>query len=471
MRTFMNGQERNKSLVHGDGLDLQEYFDLFVQRIPRYVVKSKRSSTWKSKNKPLKNLPVIAHLTGKYSVGVLGKWYPEYAILDIDNRSFDEVKEIREKLNLDETNSMLYRSESPDSYHILIRPFYKQKPPTLKLLRDIFKPFGQQHGIEIYPQEKRTIRLPFGKFQEFIDYEYIGLKTWKTKLWWFEKLDEFDLKGIPYSQGFLDFSLPKQRLPIVKEAQELLQHGLQYEGTREQSQFILLYYFFRKNTPKHQAVLLVQNWIRYKNNGLSKDFKRNPYYVYNHIKIQADIIYSQYELSKTYPDETHNRFYGYLTKPDLQSIIEVSKGSKPRMRFLFNLVKYAYPRRHRTFIDIHSDKLISWSSKRTYLKRLDELESKGLIKRFQTYRKGEFSKSIQIDWNFKANEDAVLLDGRSVNTLEYSLKLCFKPDELKQLLEKQGLSRPLVYYLVMDIYSNPEYTREFKERIKRQDLK
>jgi len=432
--------------------DFREYFSIFVQPIPRYVVKSKRSPTWTSKNKPLKSLPVISHLTGKYSVGVLGKWYPEYAILDIDNRSLDEVKEIREKLNLDETNSMLFGSESPDSYHILIRPFYNNKPPTLKLLRDTFKPFGQQHGIEIYPQAKRTIRLPFGKFQEALDYEYAGLESWKDKLWWFEKLDQFNLKGIPYSQGYLDLGVSKDRLPIVKEAQELLKHGLQYEGTREQAQFILLYYFYRKNTPQDQAVWLVQNWIRKRNNGLSKDFKRSPQYVYGHIKKQADIIYSQYELSKTYPDETHNRFYGYITKKDLEQIILIERGSKPCMKFLFHLIKYAYPRRHRKFIDIHSDRFIKWSSKRAYLERIESLESRGIVERFSSYKVGERSKSVQFHWKFGDTDKAVLFDGRSIDTLEDSFGLCFKPEELKQRLEGVGVSRRMVYRVIQDVY-------------------
>jgi hypothetical protein len=95
----------------------RSYINLFVQRIPRYAVKKSRS--WTTKTKPLSDRPVQAHLAGQYAVAVLGKWYPEFGILDIDDRQRETVDEIREELGLDDKNSMLISSESPDSYHIL----------------------------------------------------------------------------------------------------------------------------------------------------------------------------------------------------------------------------------------------------------------------------------------------------------------------------------------------------------------
>ena len=176
-RGFQKGQAKSMKLIsrpennnkHQLG-PFRSYVDLFVQRIPRYAVKKSRS--WTTKNKPLSDRPVQAHLDGQYAVAVLGKWYPEFGILDIDDRQRGTVDEIREKLELDDKNSMLFSSESPDSYHILLKPEYREKPPTIRLLNSAFHNFCDLHQIEIYPQVTRAIRLPFGPRQEPLDFEY-----------------------------------------------------------------------------------------------------------------------------------------------------------------------------------------------------------------------------------------------------------------------------------------------------------
>ena len=99
----------------------EDYKKLFIQRLPRYAVKSVRSGTWKTRNKPLADPAIIAHLEGKYSVASLGPWYPPFIILDIDNREIEEVEEIRSKLELTDSNSMRLESESAKSYHLLLK--------------------------------------------------------------------------------------------------------------------------------------------------------------------------------------------------------------------------------------------------------------------------------------------------------------------------------------------------------------
>ena len=209
---------------------LEQYKSIFPQYLPRYAVKQIGGS-WKTKNKHLSDIPIKAHLNGQYYVGVLGKWYPEYAILDLDNVLKEEPEKIRDTLNLDESNSMLCRSESPNSYHILIRPSYNNKPPTVRLLQNIFKTFGKQNNIEIYPQANRTNRLPFGYRQDCLDIEYMNLKDWKSKLNWFLKLDDFDLSDIPYQQRELDLTYENPGRPdVFKEGEYLLQYGLQIKN-------------------------------------------------------------------------------------------------------------------------------------------------------------------------------------------------------------------------------------------------
>jgi hypothetical protein len=130
-------KNNNQEPIYAEGIDsFAEYVETFVQRIPKYAVKFKKSS-WKTKNKPLSDTPIKAHLDGQYYVGVLGKWYPEFAVIDIDGLDQDKAEEIREEIGLNTDNSMLFSSESKDSYHILFRPTYNQKPPTLRLLNEV----------------------------------------------------------------------------------------------------------------------------------------------------------------------------------------------------------------------------------------------------------------------------------------------------------------------------------------------
>ena len=435
---------------------LKDYKKVFIQRVPRYAVKRLGGKSWRTKNKPLSDKPILAHLEGKYHVAVLGKWYPEYSILDIDSRPLEEVQEIREMLGLDESTSMLFESESKDSYHILIQPEYHKKPPTLNLLRDTFKNFARSKGIEVYPQKGRPIRLPFGPHQTAIDLEYSGLDSWKKKLYWFEKINPFDLASVKYHQLIFDFEPGPGKLILPKniflEAEDFLNHGLQTYSTRHDTQGLILFYLWRQNVPKENAVEIVWDWINEKNNGFSKDILSQPRLVRKDIESQSDFYWNTYQTSQVYPDSTHNLFHGYITKPDLPDIIEVAQGSLPRMKFLFNLVKFSYPRRNRKFISIHTNRLIRWASHRTYQKYLKELEGKGIAERGSSYVSGLYAKDLKLNWRFKNPDEATLREGRAVETFEDTARTLFKPDEFRQLLEKSGTPRRSRYAIINSIW-------------------
>jgi len=111
------------------------------------------------------------------------------------------------------------------------------------------------------------------------------------------------------------------------------------------------------------------------------------------INRQASHIWNKYELSQIYPDDTHNLYNGYISKHDIREIVKICGASMPRMKFLFNIVKYSYPRRYRDFIGISRDKLVAWGNERTYLKYLNEFEQQGILNRGTAYSVGHFSKS------------------------------------------------------------------------------
>lgn len=460
----MDDEEKNRGIIVLPGeATFKDYLEL-VQRIPKYATKPIGRGRWRTKKKPLSDIPIKAHLAGKYAVGILGKWYPEYAILDIDSRTRREVDEIRETLGLDELNSMLIKSESEDSFHIIFSPEYHGKPPTLNLLKDSFVEFCRSKRIEIYPQRRRVIRLPFGPHQPLLDIEYVRLDSWKEKFYRFQKLNPFDLGSVKYHQLIFDFEPGpgKLLLPtnIFEEAQDLLDHGLQFPSSRHDSQGLILFYLWRKNIPVENAIEIVWDWINEKDNGFSKDILRSPRYVRKDIESQAHWTWNKYQASQVYPDSTHKKHHGYITEPDIPDIIEATRGSLPRMKFLYNLIKFAYPRRHRKFIPYHTDRLIEWSSDRTYQKYLNEFENKGITKRGTSYLAESFSgsrgfaKSIKLHWKFRGSNEAIMYEGRSIETFGKAIKFRFKdkPDEFRQLLIKAGVKRTTAIEMINSIW-------------------
>jgi len=459
----MNDRKK-KAIIQPGEATFQEYLDLLAQRLPRYAIKPIDHGTWRTRNKPLSDLPILAHLKGKYYVAVLGKWYPGYAIFDIDSRSKTEAEEIRARAGLDTSNSFMQKSESDDSYHIIFIPEYHSKPPTLNLLKDILKGFAQVHGIEIYPQRGRPIRLPFGPHQPMLDIEYMGLDSWKQKLYWFEKFNPLDLSSIAYQQMVLDFEPGPGKLwlptNIFKEAKILLEEGLQQPSSRRHSQWLILVYLWRQNIPKETAAAMVWQWIKEKHNGFSKDFLRYPQHVKKDIRGLADHVWSTYHMGQVYPDSTHNIHHGYITKEDLLDIVEITSGSLPRMKFLYNLVKFANPRRYRKFIPYHTKRLIDWASRRTYQKYLNELGERGIAERGSSYLAAgshglrPFSKDLKLNWNFRDSSEAVLHDGRSIEAFNGAVRFLFKdrPDEFRQLLTKAGTPRRSRYTIINSIW-------------------
>lgn len=436
--------------------DLHNYIHTFIQRHPRYAVKQKNGH-WRTKNKPLSDRPIKAHLAGQYYVGVVGKWYPSFAVLDFDDWKREDVERIRDTLRLDDTNSMLCASESPDSYHNLIRPEYRGRPPTLRLFNDAFSNFVRVHGLETYPKRRKVIRLPFGAGQDCLDPLYASLDTWEDKLYRFEKLDAFNLSSIPMRQLDFDFEvrtepLNTDRFSTFDEGRELYQYGLQYPASRHHSQFKVLYYLWRLNTDQADAERVVWIWIKKNHNGYSKEIHRDPNAVKKDIESQASWLYSKYEHANVYPDETHNGFHGYITEPDLRDIIRLTGGSLPKMKFLFHLIKYANPRRHRLFIDIHRNLYVEWASKDSYMKRLNESASNGILRRYDSYLVGHCSKSIKINWPWRTSSDAVLSNGRSIDTLKSTLRTLYKADELRQLLVSAGVNRKAVYDVIEAVF-------------------
>jgi len=445
---------------------LGEYTSIFVQRLPRYAIKNLHGGNWRTRQKALADVAVLAHLEGLYFVGSLGRWYPECAILDVDSREKNEASDIRAALGLHDSNSFMQASESQNSFHILFRPQLNGRPPTLRGLHTALDGFGKEKRVEVYPQRGRVIRLPFGPYQPILDSDLAHLQSWDEKLFWFMKLDEFELSTIEGTQQELVLTHSPEVIKqcrrqvlanrIDEDAVNLLTHGLQAPSSRDAAQFTILLHYFRQNVSLDTAISEVWRWITTKNNGLSKDFQRYPDEVKKHIQHQAASIYSRYDFSSVYPDSTHNQHEGYICRPDIEEIIRIAGGNMPRSKFLFNLVKYSYPRRFRDFIGFHRDRLVSWASNRTYQKYLDELDNKGIARRGRAYSTDAFSKDLKLKWQYRSSDEAILYTGRSLDTIEDTLQLIYKPPELRELLIAAGASKQAAYEVLKRTFESKE---------------
>ncbi|MHB8278766.1 MAG: hypothetical protein ACYDIA_14080, partial [Candidatus Humimicrobiaceae bacterium] len=197
------------------------------------------------------------------------------------------------------------------------------------------------------------------------------------------------------------------------------------------------------------AINICFNLIKTKHNGYSKEVNSGDFAsIRKEIKRQAERIYGSYEQTYIYPDETHNTFNGYITKADIEEIVRLSN-NLPRMRFLYNLVKYCYPRKYRSYIAINSDKLREWSTK-NYLQYLEEFRE--IIQRGEAYQVDKFSKSIKLNWNYKDSNSAILEDNRAPDTFEDTIKLSYKPEEFRELLITTGSKRTTAIETVKRIY-------------------
>jgi hypothetical protein len=440
-----------------------DYLSTFVQRVPRYAVKVP-GRFWTTKPGPLSDRPIKAHLEGQYAVGVYGAAYPLYGVLDIDDRDPGEVADIRAALSLDGSNSMLFTSESAGSYHVYFRPEYNGRPPSIGLLGTIFRDFARSNRIEVYPQWRHAIRLPFGPKQVPADEDARGISSWESGVHFFGKLDPLDIRNVRGAQLSLEVPvIGKPQVPKVAAAAELFEHGLQAHGTRSEAQFQILLALWRANVPQESAEGIVWTWITRRHNDFSVDILRRPKAVRSHITRQATSIWGRYDFGRVLPDHPALAHEGFISKPDLLEIIRATKGNLPRSRFLHKLIKFMNPRRERISIGLSRDRLVSWSSWRTYNRYLKELGFLGIVRRGRSYQVDKFSKSIKVVWPWTPREAAVLRDGRSVEDFDDAIRSVLRPDEFRQALDAQGRERNRAFEAVRAVFrptaSAPEKNR------------
>ena len=420
----------------------EDYREGFVQGIPFYSVQ--RAGKWSKRNFALHESEVRKHLDKQLIVASLAQWYPSFSALDLDHVTEKQIEDLRADLCLDDGNSILFTSPSADSFHLYFRPEYREKPPTIALLQKAIKPYCKAHGVEIYPQKRKAFRLPLGKGQDAIDtltWEKL-MRSWEDNLYWLKKLDGFDLAEATGHQLFFNFqpreAVLKPELKANCDISSIIENGLQGYSTRDFIQFEIIKHLWRRNLSPEDAWAFIIRWLAQHHNGFSKDWLIHPGRVKEHVKHQVRAYYQHMQFALTLPDQTHKRHKGYICRDDILEIITLAEGRLPRIRFIFELVKFMNPRRYRQSVPIHRDRLVDWSSHATYQGHLQYLEEKRIVKRGTGYLVGQKSKGISLTWNYHSDHNAVLFDGRTVQSLEQAVKMLFTQAEFRELLRVYG---------------------------------
>lgn len=449
------------------------YADAFIQPGPPYLVEVEKPSKepyspyparrepiifWVTASKrPLTYSHVAAHLSGLISVGTFSKWYPTIGLIDLDSVTLERAEEVRAAYGMNTRNSILAKSRSPEHCHLAFRPVYNGRPMTARLFQTLGTTMGRLQDVEVYPRIDHAIRAPFGKYfrptdpgREFMNAEELMAE--------FETLYEYEMKGrFPYIvleptslELFRAQELNQVDRSWYRQGADLYAGGLQARSTRHDAQARVIYWLFRRNIPPDVVKRLTYEWIKRSHNGFSEDINSGRYATIRaEIRRQVDYFYSNFEAFRYFPDWIHNSYGGWITRPDLETIVRLTGGSLPRIRFAVELVKFSNPRKNRPWIRVHTDYLIQWSSKGNYLRYLDGLEAKGILRRNTAYLPGSlaiggrgFSKSITFTgWRFQDQSAALLDDGRTPESFRSIVQAAFpNPRDWRALLTASGTS-------------------------------
>ncbi|NIZ41361.1 hypothetical protein PVA45_07170 (plasmid) [Entomospira entomophila] len=375
------------------------YQQAFTQPYPRYAMKV--ADQWRFIDNKLGWHQTRDHITHKHIIGTLGRWYPHYGILDFDNVSLQYVKQTQRQLGLNTRNSQIFTSESKNSYHLYFKPRKKGDCVTLRYYQKAMN--LATNYCEVYPQANRVIRLPFGRHQYYVDGQSIKSINYIEGMQLLDQLEDFELSHIAYSPDYDDASLLSSNAPLQgmmsgwkQEGFEYLQTGLTAFGSRLEATKRVIYFYWTQNLTPEICKQETKHWIKEKNNGLSKDWNHHPLKVYQQIDQLTEWLYSSFIRHQIMPDLPNLMSMGFLTKKTVLQVLQASRGQLPKMKFIAKILSYLQASGGNLPRSIHRDKLVSWSSERTYLRHLEDLDQEGIIKRSHSYSTGNYAKRITL---------------------------------------------------------------------------
>jgi len=434
----------------------RDYITHFVHEFLGPYGIQKPGRAWNTQDKSLPDGVIKGHLEKIHWVGVRASWYPPWGYIDLDSVNEREglLERVTDRLKLDSNQYLVCTSPSwkeSGNLHVILAPRMNGKPPTKKRLYHTLERVLKGLAVEVYPQENRIFRLPFGRDQFIYDPKDgvpLVYYSWQEALDFAKQLDDFPLEALPIQMELPLIYRPKsmERWARRGEAEELLSQGLQGPSTRHDACLLLAIYLYRSNLDPGQAVGLLRNWIREKHNGQSKEICRgNVALVDREIDDLVRWTYSKYGCLSIYPDSTHN-MHGWVTGSDIKMIADMFPGDIVNQKRLFRLMLYYRPRQSHDWTFIPKRQWEQVAHPRSYKDFEALLVQRGFLEIQHSYLAGGYPKRFRLHVGNINHEAMLEEDGRAIQ--EYPTA-CLKLFNSKQAIkEALGISRKTAYNLM-----------------------
>jgi len=467
---------RKEILSHPTQEDIDLFRNIFFRHAKGYIL-SDRPGSWETIHRPPTDQDIFDHLTGKIWIGPRYQKVTSWGIIDIDNKTLDQVYEILSMINATITDSILCTSVSPGGFHVLIRLAPIDSPISINPVQEAFKTYPKELICGVYPMFRQGVRGPFGKYQNCVYERDQHLITVKDKLDRLLNMDIFDLQKVqPYDLKNLDLfpDLPEAhyrrlnpvsidrssrtkshrhaRRYIEEEVIELNIKGLTKPRIRDYSQTMQFIDQYSKKVPLAKATQFVIKFMLNNHNGFSKDYNHNPNDVFIHIYGQGKRIYDHLRKFGILPEDIHCSEREFITEASFSLILYNGKNDLPYAKFLTEAAFYSSSRQHREVLRVRWDLLRKWSSNRTDLKHIEKGEAQGILKRGSVYRMYYYSKYLMLNIPKMNPDDAILFDGRPAKTFEEALISTRTRSEARKLLRDKGFTMENSKKIVQRIY-------------------
>lgn len=468
-------RKENLSLILDDPVKLYRY--IFFRHAKGYIL-SVRPGSWETIHRPPSDQDIFDHFTGKKWIGPRYQKVTSWVILDLDNKTDDQVHEILSMIRAINTDSMLCTSVSPGGFHVLLLIAPLDSPVPIPLVQEAFETYPKELICTVFPMFKQGVRGPFGKNQNCVYECDRHLITVKDKLNRLVNQDIFDLHNIqPYDLKNLDLfpDLPEthhRRLTPVaidlssrtkphsharryseEEVREFNIKGLTEPGTRDYVQSMQFIDQYSQEVPLAKATQFVIKFMLDNHNGFSKDYNHNPNDVVIHIYGQGKRIYDHLKKWVILPLDIHCSEREFITESGFSFVLYNGTGDLPYIKFLTEAAFYSSSRQHRELIRVRWDLLRKWSSNRTYLKFIEKMLAQGIGKRGSVYRMYYYSKYLMLNLPKMNPADAITFNGHPAKTFEEALVATRTRAEARKLLRDKGFTRRNSELIVQRCYN------------------
>lgn len=364
------------------------------------------------KNGCITQAKLRGHFGGRYFIGATGRPYAKTVTVDIDchhGESDHLIKDLAARTisTFEDAQAIPVQSSESGGVHVL---YLLQKSSWSASSRAFVEDELRKSGIPIKKNGKKGVeilgsrRLPFGRGSFLLDpydLEPISDNIGSLREFiWKVRLDKYERLHIPpgYRPQLTPTTDPPERLTRLRNdlgpsefmvrVDGYLTVGLTEFGTRNTATLELCWYYIviEKRT-KAETKKLLDRWIREKNNGVSKDFLRDPEAVYRH---NARIV-TAFDITKVTGNGTTTRKISREDQRTIQQYLAQLDLKRPLRRLYEHILIHCL-----RWCDCSTSETTA-EIPRVYLRKcvyryrpvLDKLKDKGLVREISDYSRAK----------------------------------------------------------------------------------